>query len=134
MKSVSKPLKIIAIVLNAIFLAGLIYGVTRYGVHLRDLHDRVGFIFTLVFPTVTLVTIALIFHKKLRILTFILKVIAIIVNASFLVILISAIVLKGVNLKQFSQLMVLIWGLGLPVINIAACVLPVRKAKAAAPT
>ena len=134
MKPPTKAFKTTALVLNAVFLGGLIYGITRYGLYLRDLHDRVGFIFTLVFPAVTLITISLTFHSRLKILTFVLKVIAIIVNTLFLIVLISAIVLKGVNLEQFSQLMVCIWGLGLPVINILAMVLPLPKAKAAIPS
>lgn len=129
MKDLAKTLKIIAIVLNAIFLAGLIYGMTRFGVHPRDIHDQVGFIFTLIFPAVTLVTITLSFYNKANIL----RIIAIIVNVSFLIILISAIAIKGINLEQFEQLLVLIFGLGLPFINIIAFLLPVRKPKAAIP-
>ncbi len=130
MKDLTKTLKIIAIVLNAIFLAGLIYGMTRFGVHPRDLHDQVGFIFTLIFPAVTLAAIILTFYKKSRIL----RIIAIIVNVLFLIILISAIALKGVNLEHFAQLLVCIFGLGLPFLNIAAFALTFRKPKASIPT
>jgi len=133
MKDLTKTLKIIAIVLNAIFLAGIIYGMTRYAVHPQDLHDRVGLIFILLFPAVTLVAITLTFHKKAKILTSILRIIAIIVNALFFIILISAIALKGVNLQHFSQLLVCIFGLGLPVLNIIAFALTFRKPKAVIP-
>jgi hypothetical protein len=129
MKGLNKTLTITAIVLNAIFLAGLIYGITRYGVHTRDLHDQVGFIFTLIFPAVTLAAFVLTFYKKATIL----RIIAIIVNILFLIILISAIALKGINLAEFAQLLVLIFGLGLPVLNIVAFVLSFRKPKTTIP-
>ena len=129
MKGGSRTLKIIAIVVNGIFLAGLIYGVTMYGVHLRDVHDRVGFIFTLVFPTVTLVATVLTFRREGRECTCVLRVIAVIVNVLFLIIFISAIALKGVNLEYLGQLPVCIMGLGLPVLNVVVLALAFRKEK-----
>ncbi|MHC4694520.1 MAG: hypothetical protein ACYS67_17405 [Planctomycetota bacterium] len=133
MKGLNKTLTIIAIVLNAVFLAGIIYGMTRFGVHPSGLLDLIGCIFILVFPAVTLVTFLLTFHKKAIILTSVLRIITVIVNILFLIILISAIALKDINLAEFAQLLVVIFGLGLPVLNILALALPFRKPKAAIP-
>lgn len=134
MKDLTKTLKIIAIVLNAIFLAGIIYGMTRFGVDPSGLLDLIGCIFILVFPAVTLVTFLLTFHKKAIILTSVLRIITVIINILFLIILISAIVLEGISLEHFFQLLVVTFGLGLPVLNIVAFLLTFRKPKAAIPT
>ena len=88
MKIFTKAIKIIAIVLDTIFLAGLIFFLIRLGAQPQTLYDWAGFILMFAFPPITLITIALTFHKKFRILTFFLKIIAIIVNSSFLLILI----------------------------------------------
>ena len=118
MKGLAKAITITAIVFNGIFLAGLIYGVTRYGAHPRDGLDKAGLIVIFIFPAITLVTISLTFHKKARHLTFVLMIIAAIANILFFIILISAMIIKGVNMEHFSQLMVFILGLGLPVVNV----------------
>lgn len=134
MKGLTYALKIIIIVLNAVFLAGIIYGMTRFGVHPRGLLDLIGCIFILVFPAVTLVTFLLTFHKKAIILTSVLRIITVIINILFLIILISAIVLEGISLEHFFQLLVVTFGLGLPVLNIVAFALTFRKPKAAIST
>jgi hypothetical protein len=123
MKGSAKACKIIAIVLNAIFLAGLLFGMSRYGVHPRTLLDKAGCIFILVFPAVTLVTIALTFRKEGKMPACVMKVIAVIVNVLFLIILISAIAIEGVSLEHFGQLLVCIMGLGLPVVNLGVLAL-----------
>ena len=131
MKGVNKILRIIAIVVNAIFLVGLLFGMSRYGVYPRTLLDKVGLIFMLVFPAVTLVTIALTFRKKSKILNSVLRIIAIIVNILFFIILISEIALEGVSLEHFAALLVCIMGLGLPVLNVVILALTFRKEKEA---
>jgi hypothetical protein len=123
MKGVNKTVKIIVIVLNAIFLAGLLFGMSRYGVRPRGLLDKAGLIFILVFPAVTLVTIALTFRKEGKKPASILRIIAVIVNILFLIIFITAIALEGVSLEHFGQLLVCIMGLGLPVLNVVAVAL-----------
>ena len=75
------------------------------------------------FSPVTLITIALTFHKKLAILTFILKVIAIIINASFLVILIWVTSIGNVHLKGFAMWLFGLLSCGSPVMNIVAVAL-----------
>ena len=129
MKTLAKGIKITSIVLNGIFLAGLIYGVTRYGAHPRDGLDKAGLILIFIFPAVAIVTIALTFLKKARSVTFVMMIIAVMINILFLIILISSMIIKGVNLEHFTQLMVCIWGLGLPVVNIVAFALTFRKGK-----
>ena len=131
MKGLAKAIKITAIVLNGIFLAGLIYGVTRYGAHPRDRLDKAGLILIFIFPAITLVTIAFTFLKKARHLTFVLMIIAVIVNILFFIILISAMIIKGVNMEHFTQLMVCVLGLGLPVVNVITMALTFRKPRAA---
>jgi hypothetical protein len=84
MKGVTKTLKIIAIVLNAILLAGILFDMCRYGVWPRTLLYMDAFILIL-FPAVTLVTIALTFRKEGKMPACVLKVIAIIVNILFLI-------------------------------------------------
>ncbi|HIJ52132.1 MAG TPA: hypothetical protein HPP66_03135 [Planctomycetes bacterium] len=128
MKRLTKVVKIIAIVLNAIFLAIILLIVSRSGAHPQTLIDWAGFILIFVFPPVTLITIALTFHKKLEILTSVLKVIAIIVNVSFLTIFIFEVAdAHFVNLVMW---LVCLMGLGLPIVNILAVALTFRKGKA----
>ena len=133
MKKCIKNLRITAVVLNAIFLAGIIYGMTRYGVHLRGLHDKAGFMFALVFPAVTLVALALTFLKRPISLTSVLRNIALILNGLFLILLISAMALKGVNVEHFTQLMVCVLGIGIPALNLVALALTFIKQKEKTP-
>ncbi|MHC4735664.1 MAG: hypothetical protein ACYTDW_14590, partial [Planctomycetota bacterium] len=78
-----------------------------------------------------LVTIALTFRKEGKMPACVLKVIAIIVNILFLIILISARALVRISLDYFGPLLVCIMGLGLPVLNVVALALTFRKEKEA---
>ena len=131
MKGGNKTLTIIAIVVNAIFLAGLLFGMSMYGARAEGRLDKVGLIFILVFPAVTLITIALTFRKEGKKLASVLRIIAVIVNVLFLIILISAMVLalERLHNQDFAQWLVCILGLGLPVLNLVALALTFRKTK-----
>ena len=129
MKGLTKAVKIIAIVLNTIFFAGLIFFLIRHGAHPQYLLDWAGFISIFAFPPITVITIALTFHKKCRILTFALSVIAIIVNASFLVILIYATAIGHVHPEGLAVWLLSLLGYGLPVLNVLALALTFRKPK-----
>ena len=129
MKSFTKAIKIIAIVLNTIFLAGLIFFLTRLGAHPQTLYDWSGFILMFAFPPITLITIALTFHKKCQILTFVLRIIAIIVNASFLLVLIHAAAIGNVHPSGLAQCLLTLLAYGLPVLNVLALALTFRKPK-----
>jgi len=131
MKSLTNVLKIIVIVLNTIFLAGLIFSLIRLGAHPQTLRDWAGFILMFAFPPITLITIALTFHKKFQILTSVLKIIAIIVNASFLVILVCVTAIGHVHLEGLAMWLLGLLGYGLPVVNIVAVALTFRKGKTA---
>ncbi len=129
MKGVSKTLKIIAIVLNAILLAGILFEICRHGVWNRTILDKAACIFILLFPAVTLVTIALTFRKEGKMPACVLKVIAIIVNILFLIILISARALVRISLEVFGPLLVCMMGFGSPVLNVVTLALTFRKGK-----
>ena len=129
MKSLTYVLKIIAIVLNTIFLAGLIFFLIRLDDHPQTLRDWAGFILMFAFPPITLITIALTFHKKFQILTFVLIIIAIIVNASFLLILIYATAIGNVRPDSPAMLLFALLGYGLPVLNLLAMALTFTKGK-----
>ena len=129
MKSFTKAVKIIAIVLDTIFLAGLIFLLISLGAHPQSLRDWAGFILMFAFPPITLITIALTFHKKFRILTFFLRIIAIIVNAFFLLVLIHATAIGNVHLNGLAMWLFALLGYGLPVLNILALALTLRKGK-----
>jgi len=129
MKSLTKALKITAIVLNAIFFAGIIFVLIMLGAHPQTLRDWAGFILMFAFPPITLITIALTFHKKFQILTSFLRIIAIIVNASFLVILIYATAIGHVHPEGLAVWLLSLLGYGLPVLNVLALALTFRKPK-----
>ena len=129
MKGLIKALKIIAIVLNAIFLAVILLVVSGTGADPQNLRDWAAFILLFALPPVTLITIALTFHKKSVILTFVLKIIAMIVNASFLVILICETVIGHVNLEG-SWMLLFVFMVFLPVINVVAVALMYRTGRA----
>lgn len=129
MERLNKAIKINAIILNAVFLVGIIFFLIRLGADPRNLRDWAGFISIFAFPPITLITIALTFHKKLEILTFALKLIAVILNASFLFILIWVTTLGRVNFEGFAIWLFGLLGYGLPVINLAALALTFRNAK-----
>jgi len=133
MKRLTYALKIIAIVLNTIFLAGIIFFLIRLGAHPQTNLDWAGFIFMFAFPPIMLITIALTFHKKLEILTSVLRIIAIIVNTSFLVILICVTIIGHVRFEGPAMWLFGLLGYGLPVVNIVAMALTFRIGKAATP-
>jgi hypothetical protein len=130
MKRLTSVLKIIAIVLNSIFLAGIIFFLIRLGAHPVTLGDLAGFILIFAFPPVTLITLVLICLKKFQILTSILKIIAIIVNTSFLVILVCETAIGHVHLEGLGIWLLGLLGFGLPVVNVLAVALTFRKGKA----
>jgi hypothetical protein len=128
MNGLAKALKIIAIVLNTIFLAvNLLIVCSSYGGYPQDLYDWAAFILIFALPPVTLITIALTFHKKLEILTSVLKIIAIILNISFLIILIFEV--ADIGLEGLAQWLFCLMGLGLPVLNVVTLALTFRKEK-----
>lgn len=129
MERLNKAIRINVIILNAVFLVGIIFFLIRLGTDPRNLRDWTGFILIFTFPPITLITIALAFHKKPEILTSVLTIIAIIVNASFLLILIWVTVLGRVHLEGFAIWLFGLLGYGLPVINLAALALTFRNAK-----
>ncbi len=129
MKRLTKALKIIAILLNTIFLAYTYSRLIKYGAHPQGLRDQAGIILIFALPPITLITIALTFHKKAQILTTVLKIISIIANASFLVIFICE--AADSCLVGLAMWLVCIMGLGLPVVNVAALALTFRKEKTA---
>jgi len=129
MERLNKAIRINAIILNAVFLVGIILFLIRLGADPRNLRDWAGFISFFAFPPITLITLALTFNKKLEILTFVLKIIAIILNTSFLLILIWVTAIGNV---YFEGIIMWLFGLlsyGLPVINLTALALTFIRAK-----
>ena len=129
MKRLTKALKIIAILLNTIFLAYTYSRLIKYGAHPQGLRDQAGIILIFALPPITLITIALTFHKKLQNLTSVLKIIAIIVNASFLIIIIFEV--ADAHLVSLATWLVCVMSIVLPVVNIVAVALTYRKEKEA---
>lgn len=129
MKGLTYTLKIIVFVLNAIFLTGLIFFLIRLGARPRNLYDWAGFISMFAFPPITLITVALTFRENFRILVSFLRIIAVILNASFLLLLIYFTAIGQVSLEGFIFWMLGLLGYGLPVINILTLTLILRRAK-----
>jgi len=129
MKGLTYALKIIAIVLNTIFLAGLIFSLIRLGARPRTLSDWAGFISMFAFSPMTLITIALTFHKKCRGLTSVLRIVTVIVNVSFLIILIYFTAIGRVSFEGILFWLLGLLGYGLPFINVLAMTLTFRKEK-----
>lgn len=129
MEKLNKAIRINVIILNAVFFTGMIFFLIRLGADPRNLRDWAGFILIFAFPPITLVTIALTFQKKLQILTFVLKIIAIILNASFLLILIWVTALGRVHLEGIAIWLFGLLGYGLPVINLIALALTFIRTK-----
>jgi hypothetical protein len=89
MKSLTYILKLFAIALNAIFLPYVLSLIgSGFGGLPLSLLDWVECILSCALLPVTLITIALSFHKKFKILTSVLRIIAFIVNAYLLVLII----------------------------------------------
>ena len=89
MKELTKVLIIAAIVSNFMFLTFVLSAICHeFGSHTLSLRDWVGCILIFTLPVVMLITIALTFYKRFKILTFVLRIIAIILNAYALIILI----------------------------------------------
>jgi len=86
MKALTFVLKLSAIAVNTYFSA-LVLSFVRsgFGDQPLSLLDWVGSILVLAIPPVTLITIALTFQKKFKILTSVLRIIAIILNAYLLI-------------------------------------------------
>lgn len=129
MKGVSKALKIIAIVLNGIFLAGLICFLISFGAHPQTLGDWAGFISMFAFPPITIITIALTFGQKFRIFGSVLRIIAVIVNVLFFIILIYVTAIGNVHIEGLAMWLFGLLGYGLPVVNLAAVVSTFRNGK-----
>ncbi|MHC4694521.1 MAG: hypothetical protein ACYS67_17410 [Planctomycetota bacterium] len=129
MERLNKAIRINAIILNAVFLAGIILFLIKLGADPRNLRDWAGFISMFAFPPITLIAITLTFQKKLQILTLVLKIIAIILNASFLLILIWVTALGNVHLDGIVMWLFGLLGYGLPVLNLTVIALTFRRAK-----
>ena len=126
MNSLTYVLKITAIALNTYFSAWLLLFVcSGYGGHPLSLYAWLSSILICAVPPVTLITIALTFHKNLKILTFVLRIIAIILNAYFLVPLIW---FRHEILDDFPFDVYLIY-CGLPALNLIALAVTFRKEK-----
>jgi hypothetical protein len=90
MKYLTYILKLFAIAMNTIFLPYVLSLIgSDFGGLPLSLLDWVECILSCALPPVTIITIALSFHKKFKILTSVLRIIAIIVNAYLLVLIIS---------------------------------------------
>lgn len=118
-----KALKITTIVLNGIFIVGLICFIIKLGADPRTLLDWAGFISMFGFAPVTIVAIALTFGKKLKILRLVLRIIAIILNALLLIILIYVTADGRVQLEGLAMWIFGLLCYGLPAVNIASLVL-----------
>jgi hypothetical protein len=123
MKGLAKAHKIIAIVLNAIFLVGLIFFLISFPPDPRTLNDWSGFISMFALAPMTIIAIALTFGKKLQVIRLVLRIVAIIVNALFFIILIYVTAIGNVHIEGLAMWIIGIVGYGLPVVNIAALVL-----------
>ncbi|MDH4238497.1 MAG: hypothetical protein OEW48_02935 [Phycisphaerae bacterium] len=131
MKGLGKAFKIIAIVLNVIFSAGLILFLIRLGADPRTLLDWAGFISMFAFAPMTIIAIALTFGKEGKKLASVLRIIAVIVNALFLIILIYVTAIGNVRLEGPAMWIFGLLSYGLPVVNLAALALTFRKEKEA---
>lgn len=130
MKRLTKVIKIIAIILNTIFLAVILFVVSRAGAHPQTAGDWAGCILLFAFPSLTLITIALTFHKRLESLTSVLKILAISVNVSFLIILIFEMVVDRVHLESPGMWLFCLMDFVLPVVNVLTIALTYRKGEA----
>ncbi len=130
MKSLTFVLKITAIALNTYFSAWLLLFVcSGYGGHPLSLYDWVGRILVLAIPPVTLITIALTFQKKFKILTSVIRIIAIILNAHLLIHLIW---FQHEILDDMALWAYLIY-CGLPALNLVALAVTFIKVKEKTP-
>ena len=131
MKGVTAIVKNIAIVLNVIFLAFLLFTLKCKGVVVgqADFREWAGLILTFTFPPVTLVTLAFAFHKKKPTISFALKVISIILNFSYLITIILEVVSGRFGYVVFNILMLVLLA-GLPIVNLLAILLPFQKGRA----
>jgi hypothetical protein len=124
MKSLTYIIKLFAIALNTIFLPYVLSFIgSGFGGHPLSLRDWVGCILTCAILPVTLITIALSFHKKFKILTSVLRIIAIILNAHVLIILIR---FEKDYLENFEVYLIYF---GAAVLNLVALALIFRKVK-----
>ncbi len=125
MKSLTYVLKITAIALNTYFSAWLLLFVcSGYGGHPLSLYAWLSSMICAV-PPVTLITIALTFHKNLKILNSVLRIIAVILNAGLLI---SLILFQHEILDDLVLVPYLIY-CGLPLLNLLILALTLRKEK-----
>ena len=130
MNSLTYVLKITAIALNTYFSAWVLSLVCcGFGGHPLSLRAWVSSILVLAVPPVTLITIALTFHKNLKFLTSVLRIIAIILNAHLLVPLIW---FRHEILDDMALWAYLIY-CGLPALNLVALAFTLRNEKEKTP-
>jgi len=124
MNSLTYVLKITAIALNTYFSAWLLLFVcSGYGGHPLSLYAWLSGILICAVPPVTLITIALTFHKNRKILTSVLRIIAIILNAYILIVLI------WFEKDPRDYLVLYLMYCGFAVLNLVALALTLRKVK-----
>jgi len=130
MKSLTYVLKITAIALNTYFSAWvLLFVCSGYGGHPLSLYAWLSSILICAVPPVTLITMALTFHKNLKILNSVLRIIAIILNAHLLIPLIW---FHHEILDDMALWAYLIYS-GLPLLNLVALAFTFRKEKEKTP-
>jgi len=130
MKGVTAVVKIIAIVLNVIFLAFLLFTVKYKGfIGQADFREWAGLILTFTFPPVTLAALAFDFLKKKSTISFALKVVSIIINISYLISIILEVVRGRFGYVVFNVLMLVLLA-GLPIVNLLAILLTFEKGRA----
>jgi hypothetical protein len=131
MKGVTAVVKNIAIVLNVLFLAFLLFTVKSKGVVFgqADFREWAGLILTFTFPPVTLVALAFDFLKKKPAISFYLKVISIIINFSYLITIIFEVVRGRFGYVVFNILMLVLLA-GLPIVNLLAILPTFQKCRA----
>jgi len=129
MKGVTAIVKVIAIVLNVIFLAFLLFTVKCKGVvGQANFREWAGMILTFTFPPVTLVALAFDFLKKKPTISFALKVISIILNFSCLITIILEVVGGRHGYVGFNILMLFLLA-GLPIVNLLAILPTFQKGR-----
>ncbi len=121
----------VAVALNALSLAALLIVSGKYGFYAEDLRDWAVILLGFVCPSVTLVTLVLALLKKTKILVAALKVISVVLNISFLIWFIGAVVTQSVNI-EFSVggcgwLLLLVLLFVYPFVNLSAMALTLRE-------
>ena len=128
MKTLSAILKIVAIAINTIYLTiGLIL-IARRGPYTENILAWAATILFLTSPPASLIAIVFTFLKKIKILTNVLKVFAIVLNISLLIVSICLLLQLGnlVGMDILTLVFLLLCFLT-PIINILAIALPFRR-------